>query len=185
MRDRVFLALYLAGVLGATLVHDPRILAAGVVLTGLLAGRDALRLARRAALAVLFFTGLVTISYVAIAAARGALAWRFVLLLNLRVFLLAQMAFLLQARINPFRALAFSPLLVQLVTLSYSQITTFRRLFADFRLALRSRSLASPRLRDLYRHGAATAAFFLGKALRDTTEITQAMTARGFHHDQG
>jgi cobalt/nickel transport system permease protein len=185
MRDRVALLLYVAAIVAATCVHDPRLLAAGIALAGLLAGRDAARLARRAALAILVFNSAVTISYVVLASLHGELSLGFLLLINLRVFLLTYLTFLFQRRVNLFRALAFSPTLLHILAVAYGQIVTFRRLLADFRLALRSRRIDRLGLRDLYRHGAATAAFFLGKSLRDATEIGQAMTSRGFFHDQG
>jgi cobalt/nickel transport system permease protein len=185
MRDRAALLAYLAAVVLVTTVHDPRLLAAGIVVAGIVAWHDCLRVAKRAGLAILLFNTVVTVSYVILSAVRGELSLRFVLLVNLRVFLLTYMTFLLHRRINPFRALAFSKTLLYLIVLAYGQIVTFQRLLADSRLALRSRSLARPRLRDLYRHGAATAVCFLGKSLGAATEITQAMSARGFFHDQG
>ncbi len=185
MKDRVLLLLYIAAVVAITCVHDVWLLLAGVGVALVLAGRDAWRIARRAALAVLLFNTVVSLSYLILAGFQGTLSWGFLALLNTRVFLLTYAAFLLIRRINPFRALAFSRTLGFLLTLAYGQIMTFRRLLADFRLALRSRSLVRPGLRDVYRHGAATAGFFFGKSLRDTIEITQAMSSRGFFHDQG
>lgn len=183
MRDRIRLILYLAAVVGITCVHDPRFLAAGIVLVGMLAWKDALLLARRAVVAILFFNSIVTVSYVILASVRKELSLHFVLLINLRVFLLTYLTFLFQHRVNLFSALSFSRTLLYVLTLAYGQIVTFRRLFTDFRLALRSRSIERLGLQDLYRHGGATAAFFLGKGLRDATEISQAMTSRGFFHD--
>ncbi len=185
MRDRAALLVYLVAVVLVTAVHDPRWLAAGIIAAGVAAGRDWLRIARRAALAILLFNTIVTASYVILATVRGELSLRFVLLINLRVFLLTYLTFLLHRRINPFRALAFSKTLLYLTVLAHGQVVTFQRLLADARLALRSRSLSRPRLRDLYRHGAANAVCLLGKSLGAATEITQAMSSRGFFHDQG
>ena len=42
-RDRLFLLLYLAGILAATLVHDPAWLAAGLAVVLVMAGREAWR----------------------------------------------------------------------------------------------------------------------------------------------
>ena len=184
MRDRLGLLAYLACVVAATSVHDPRLLAGGIAAAGLVAGRDCLRLARRAVVAILLFNTVVTVSYVITASMRGEFSVRYVLLINLRVFFLTYLTFLLHSRINPFRALAFSRTLLFLLTVAYGQIVTFQRLLADARLALRSRSLARPGLKDLYRHGAATAVGSLGKSLGAATEITQAMSSRGFFHDQ-
>jgi cobalt/nickel transport system permease protein len=108
-----------------------------------------------------------------------------VALVNLRVLLLTSMTFLLGQRVNLFAALSFSRTLLYLLTIAYGQIVTFRRLMADFRLGLESRSLNRPRPIDIFRHGAATAAFFLKRSHRGAADVTQAMASRGFFHDQG
>jgi cobalt/nickel transport system permease protein len=183
MKDRLMLLAYLAAVLLATSVHDLRFLAAALLVVMVLAGRRLPRILRRAALAILVFNSVVTVSYVALSLRQGEFSGHYVLLVNLRVFLLTTMSFLLAERFNPFRAFAFSRSLLFLTTLCYSQVLTLRRLFGEFRFAFRSRSIVRPGLRDFYRHGAATAAFFLHKSVSDAGEIAQAMTSRGFGHD--
>jgi cobalt/nickel transport system permease protein len=183
MKDRLMLLAYLAAVLLATSVHDLRFLAAGLVVAALLAGRRLPRILRRAALAILLFNSMVTVSYIALSLWQGNFWGHYVLLINLRVFLLTTMTFLLAERFNAFRAFAFSPSLLYLTTLCYSQVLTLRRLFGEFRQAFRSRSIVRPGLGDLYRHGAATAAFFLHKSVSDAGEIAQAMSSRGFFND--
>jgi cobalt/nickel transport system permease protein len=184
-RDRVLLLAYLAVVVAVTLVHRLDVLAGALVLTAAAAGRDAPRLARRTATAVLFFTATVTLAYVAAALWRGRLSWYFVVLLNLRVFLLSFLSMLFASRINAFRALSFSRTLMYVLTLAYSQALAFRRLHDDFRLAFTSRSVTRPRARERYRHAASTASFFLRRALNETGEITMALTSRGFFDDRG
>lgn len=183
MKDRLMLLAYLAAVLLATSIHDPLYLAAGLVVAALLAGRRLPRIFGRAALAILLFNSVVTVSYVALSLWQGTFSGGYVLLVNLRVFLLTVLTFLLAERFNPFRAFAFSSSLLYLTTLCYSQVLTLRRLFGEFRYAFRSRSIVRPGLRDLYRHGAATAAFFLHKSVSDAGEIAQAMSSRGFFND--
>ena len=183
MRDRLGLFLYLGLVVLITTIHDLGFLAAMLALAAVVAGRDVLRIARRAGLAMFLFSSVVIVSYSVAALVRGDFSAGFVALITLRVFLLAYLTFLLQLRINLFRAMGFSRTLLYTLTLAYGQVLTFRRLFADFRLALKSRSITPPRISILYRHGAATASFFLNKSLKDSTEITQAMASRGFFSD--
>ena len=71
-RDRVLLAGYLAAVVAATSIHRVEWLAAAVVVVLALAGRDAGRVVRRAAVAVAAFTGVVTLTYAVLAAWWGA-----------------------------------------------------------------------------------------------------------------
>jgi len=183
MRDRLLLLLYLALVLLATSVHDPWILGGLLAAAALAAGRDLLRIAKRATLAILFFNAVITVSYAALSLWQGSFSGHYLLLMNLRVFLLTFLTFLLVRHINPYRAFAFSRSLLFLTALCTSQVLTMRRLYDEFRLALRSRSIVRPGLRDLYRHGAATAAFFLHKSVSDAGEIARAMTSRGFFND--
>jgi cobalt/nickel transport system permease protein len=127
----------------------------------------------------------VSASWAAVSLLRGELEAESLARMNLRVLALTSLTFLVTARIDPFRALSFSPSLLFLLTLAYGQIAVFRRMIEDFRLALRSRSPARPKSADLYRHAGAAGAFFLEKALHDSTEITLAMRSRGFLRDSG
>lgn len=183
MRARVALVAYLAAVVLATLVHDPAWLGLGLVLVIALAGRRWLRVVRKAATAVLAFSLVVTVSYAILASMQGTFSLDYVVLLNLRVFLLACLTFLFAARVNPFEALAFSKGLVYLFLIAHSQAMTFRRVLGNFRLAFKSRSIARPGLRDRYRHSATIAANLLDKSLHDATEITLVMRSRGFFDD--
>jgi cobalt/nickel transport system permease protein len=185
MRDRMALVVYLGTLVCVTMVHNSGVLALILLVTVLAARRDAFRLAKRAVTAVALFNTVVTVSYCVIALARGQFSIGVVILLNLRVVLLTFLTFLFGARVNPLRALSFSRPLSHLFTLTYSQLLTFRRLFEDFRLAFRSRTITHVGVRDRYRHSAAMASFFLRRALSDATEVTQAMNSRGFFDAQG
>jgi cobalt/nickel transport system permease protein len=182
-RDRVLLLAYLAAVVAATSIHRVEWLAGALAVVLVVAGRDAARVARRAAIAMTAFTAVVTVTYAALSAWRGEFSWYFVALLNVRVFLLTSLSVLFAMRVNPFRAVDFSRTLVHVVTVAYSQALTFRRLHDDFGHAFTSRSVGRVRARDRYRHAAATASFFLRRALRETGDITLAMTSRGFFDD--
>jgi len=177
------LGLYLSAVVAITMVHDLGALAATLAGVLALAGREALRLLRRALLTVALFNGVVTATYLALAAVDGRVSWYYVGLINLRVVLLTTLTFLAAARIDPFRALAFSPTLTYLLSLASSQALALRRTFEDFRLALRSRSPTPPGLRDRYRHSAAAASYLIQKALADAGETAYTLRSRGFFDD--
>lgn len=180
MKDTIILIGYLALIVAITSIHSLAVL--GVLLAAAIAvaGARTIRLARRALLAILLFNSIVTVAYTVMASLHDTFDQRYVALINMRVFLLTFLTFLLADTINPFKAFAFSRSLSFLLTVAYSQIVTFRRLLTDFRLAFRSRMLRRPSFRELYRHGAATGSFFISKCFRDSTEITQAMKSRGF-----
>lgn len=182
-RDRVYLLLYLAAILAATLVQDTAWLAVGFAVVLLIAGRDAITLLRRALLAILAFNALVSLSYVLMAWLHAFSPWETLLRINLRVLLLTTLSFLFIERANLFRALNFSKNLTYVLGLAYSQALTFRRAHEDFRLALASRSLKRPGLVERYRASAAAVSWFLEKALHAATQSSQALRSRGFFHD--
>lgn len=185
MRDRLLVLLYAAAVVVATTFHELWLIAGLLAAAALLAGRGFSRIARRALVAVALFTSAVMVTYALATLVQGTFSAGTIALITLRVLTLTFMTLLLADRINLFRAFAFSRTLLYLVTLTVSQALTLRRLGEDFRLALRSRTLARPSARALTRHGAATAAFFIDKSMSDASEVAQAMRSRGFFDDQG
>jgi len=183
LRQRILLLVYATAVIALSAVHDLRFLAgAGIAVYGL-AGRDAWRVARRAGAAVLLFTAVVSLSYALVSWAQGASCGKYLLRTNLRVFALASATALLVRRIDLGRALAFSPALGRLATITAAQIRAFRRLGDDLRLGLRSRTLGPLRLRDLHRHAAASGSLLLEQAVERSAEVTRAMRSRGAFDD--
>ncbi|UCH83551.1 MAG: ABC transporter permease [Candidatus Latescibacterota bacterium] len=183
MKDTSALVVYAAAVIAITLVHHTGLLAAALAVAVVIAGQRAARLARKAFFAIVVFNLVVTVSYVVVSLVRDELSLHFVLLMNLRVFLLTFLGFLVADRINLFKAVSFSKTLSYLLTVAASQIVTFRRLFDDFRMAFKSRTPNPARSKDLYRHGASAASFFLHKSFLESAEITDAMKSRGFFDD--
>jgi len=180
MKDRLLLLGYAIAVIAATSVHDPRWLAAGLLGAVLLAGRQAPAIARRALRAVVFFSLVVSVGYAAGAFFGQTVSAEYLIRINIRVYLLIFLTFLLTTRVDLLRALNFSRSLTYLATLALSQIITFRRLFQDMRLAAESRRLRRPRLRDGYLQSASVAVQLFDKAERTSGEIALAMRSRGF-----
>jgi cobalt/nickel transport system permease protein len=183
MINRLLLAFYIAALILITSIHHLGFLLSCQAVVILLSARTFPKIAKKAFLAVLLFNSIVTISYTILTTIKGNFSSAYVLLINIRVFLLTTLTFYISGRINLFKALDFSRSLSYLLVLAYSQTLTLRRLFDEFRMALKSRSLTRPGLKNLYRHGASTGAYFTHKALHDAGEITQAMKSRGFFND--
>jgi cobalt/nickel transport system permease protein len=178
--ERWALVCYLATVVALTSVHDVRLLGAALVLTLALAGRQAPWLIRRMVLAVGPFCLVVSVSYAVLTIPPGQFSGGYLVLINLRVAALTTLTFLVMERVNLARALGFSRGLLYILTLATSQALTLRRVFEDYRLALRSRTLVRLGLGDRYRHSGASAARLLAKAMHRSGEIALAMRARGF-----
>lgn len=180
MKDRLLLLGYTAAVIAATAVHDPWWLIGGLLAAAALAGRQAPTIGWRALRAVLFFNLVISAGYVAGALFGQEISIDYLLLVNVRVYLLIFLTFTLAARVDFLRALSFSRGLSYLATLALSQIITFRRLFEELRLAAESRRLRRPRLRERYLQSAAAAVHLFDRAEHDAREIALAMRARGF-----
>ena len=183
MRDRICLLLYFIAVILITSFHQLFFLLACLALVILLAGKRSFAILKKTAAAILIFNLVITVSYAVLSSLSGRPFWSYLALMNLRAVTLTSGTFLAFERINLFKALAFSRSLSYLLVLAYSQTLTIRRLFEEFRLALKSRSLYRPSVKRLYRHGASTGAYLAHKSLHDIAEITQAMKSRGFFND--
>jgi cobalt/nickel transport system permease protein len=180
MKDRLLLLGYAIALVAATSIHDPWWLAAGLLVVAVLAGRQAPRIGRRALRAVLFFNLVISVGYAAGALFGQAVSVDYLILVNIRVYLLICLTFTLASRIDLLRAFSFSRNLTYLVTLVLSQIIAFRRLFEDLRLGAESRRLRRLRLRERYQQSAAAAVHLFDRAEHDTREIALAMRSRGF-----
>lgn len=183
LRARAALVGYAAAVVALTLVHHPGALALATVAVLPLGGRAAPRLAGRTLTAVAVFNGLVSVTYAAVALWQGEAPWTYLLRINLRVFALVYLGFVVLERVDLLRAIAFSRTFTFLLTLAYAQARSFRRLAEDFRLALRSRAVGPLTLRDRYRFATRLGGHLLDKAVARSTEIAHAMRSRGFFHD--
>ncbi|MBM4116259.1 ABC transporter permease [bacterium] len=183
MKDRLLLALYLAAVVAATLVHAPALLGAGLLLVLALAGRGAPRLLGRVLLAVGPFLLVLNLSLLALPPAGGGSRAATLLRTDLRVLLIASLSLLVAQRVNLFRALAPWRGLSALLVLAAGQIQIGRRLLADARLALASRSLERPGLALLYRHAGAMGIALIRRSEAASAELAQALRSRGWDHD--
>jgi cobalt/nickel transport system permease protein len=184
MKDRFILSLYMALVVAATFIHDPLWLGVSLIAVALSAGKKIQRTAWRSLRAALPFIVSVSLGFLFIGRDNLHEAGFALLRINLRVLLMTSLAFRILPAVNLSRALGFSTMLQYVVTLTTAQVLSFRRLFTDFQLALQMRSPQRVGLLVAIRHGASTAAWFLRRAEHDATELTQAMTTRGFFLDQ-
>jgi cobalt/nickel transport system permease protein len=178
-----WLLCYALAVVAITFVHAPAALAGllGLALVGAGAGRW--QLLRRALAAILAFNLTVSLGYAVVAGLRGEFAFDYLLLVNLRVLLLVFLGFWFVKRVNLIQALSFAPGLAWAATLAVGQIQTFRRIIADFRLALESRSAEPPRLADRMHSASAQGRDLLDKSVAAAQESALAMRSRGCFDD--
>lgn len=183
LNQQVPLALYAAGVVAISFIHEPWILAVLLCLATIVAGRKAPALLRRTLLAVLAFNLTVSLGYAVISVWQDDFRGSYLLLVNVRVVLLVFLGFWLVASVDLLAALSGFPLLRLIATLAIGQIKIFERILRDFQLAFRSRNLAPPRLLDRTRHAAAQAQTLLDKSMASASEAALAMRSRGTFDD--
>ena len=182
MKPRHALYLYLSVLPAPTFVHDPSLLALGLLLALALAGTGRWRILRRSLLAILAFNLSVSLGVAIIGLWRAGVngidtAW--LLLANLRVLLMVYLGFWFVARVNLLAALAGWPTATLIATLVLGQTRAFERLLRDYRLAFESRNILRPRLIDRRHHADAQAVALLDKAQAQSTEVALAMRSRG------
>jgi len=183
MRHRAWLCAWLAAVVAVTLVHDPVGLGAGLAAVLLVSGQGRGALLRRAARAVLPVLLVISIGYLVMGWLTGGVAWSFLLLLNLRVLLLALLTTWMVRDVNLDRALQGFPGAQRWLSIVRSQVTVFRRLAAEYRAAVQSRSTIPPTLVQRYRAGAVLGLAALDKAMYNSEALTQGMRSRGAFDD--
>jgi cobalt/nickel transport system permease protein len=179
MSHRAWLCAWLLAVVAVTLVHDPAWLAAGLAAALLASGQGRGALSRRAVRAVLPILLVISTGYLVMGWLTGELAWRYLLLLNLRVLLLALLTTWMVRDVNLERALQGFPGAQRWLSIVRSQVTVFRRLATEYRAAVQSRSTIPPTLLQRYRAGAALGLAALDKAMYNSEALTQGMRSRG------
>jgi cobalt/nickel transport system permease protein len=179
MKHRLGLVGWLMAVIAATLVHSPLWL--GLVLATVLAvsGHGRAALLSRALRAVAPILLLISLGYLAMGALTGELNWGYLALLNLRVGLLALLTAWMLRDVQLERALAGYPTALRWLSIVRSQVNVFRRLAAEHRDAVRSRSTVPPTLAQRYRAGATLGLAALDKAVHNAEAVTQGMRSRG------
>ncbi len=183
MKDKIALGLYVFCVILLTSVHNIEFFLIFIVLLFILANKDFFKILKKTLTAIFLFNFFVSLFYI-IYAIFNTLPWKdYLILINLRVFSITFLTFLFIQKVNLFKALSFSKTLTFILVLSYSQILTFKKYLLDFKLALRSRILYKPNLKDKYNFTSSLFYFFLNKSISNSKEISQAMKSRGFFND--
>ncbi len=180
MKDKIALLFYLIGVVVLTFIHDLLLLSIISIALFFLAGKEFIEIFRKSVVSVVLFNGIITVSYIGYALYTGKPWLEYVLLINLRVFVITYLTFLFVSKVNLFNAFSFSKTLMYLLTLSYTQILIVKRQFEEFKMALTSRVIDRPTRKDSYNFLSKVTYYFLSRSMQSTKEIADAMKSRGF-----
>ncbi len=183
LTPRAWLALYLSGVVGITLIHEPVVLALLLLVAFVLSGHRRWKLLCRAVLAIVAFNLTISLGYTVMAIWQDNFRGDYLVLVNLRVLLLVYLGFWFVASVDLLAALSGMPVLRLIATLAVSQIKTLERVLRDFRMAFQSRNLVRPSLLDKTRNAASQAQTLLDKSLASAGDAALAMRSRGAFDD--
>lgn len=183
MKHRAWLCAWLLAVVAATLVHAPAWLggALGVILMA--SGRGRGTLALRAFLGVLPVLLVISVGYLVMGWLTQDLAWRFLLLLNVRVLLLALLTAWMVRDVDLDEALQGLPGARRWLSVVRAQRDVLGRLAHEYRAAVLSRSTIAPTLRQRYCAGAALGLAALDKAVYNAEALGQGMRSRGAYDE--
>jgi cobalt/nickel transport system permease protein len=180
-KDRIFFFVYLFLLVFFTTIHEKYLLLFALIVFFLISGKKFLYLFKKTFKSVIIFTSVVSVSYL-ISGFFKTIDYNFVILFNIRVFLMTYVTFLMLEKINIFKALSFSKSISSLIALSFSQINIFRRSFLDFWMGINSRQAVFSYI-DWLKSVKSTALFFVNKTLHSSQDISAGMKSRGFFDD--
>jgi len=183
MKDKLIFLIYIFLIFVITSVHNIYFIFGIFLLLVFFSGKKVFYFLKKSVLSILIFNSFISISYILFSLLKNQEWIDYILLLNVRVLSLTYLTFFVFSKINIFKAVSFSKNLTFLLVLSYSQILNFLKTYQDFKLALKSRIIEKPRLKDLYNHISSMFFYFLNKSLKNSEEISQAMKSRGFFDD--
>jgi len=165
--------------MGSLSLHSSEYLFPLLVVLWAVSYKDFLSLNKKVVKSIVWFNLSVSLGYIAMSMFQEYSPWEFVLYINLKVYLITYFVFYFFSKVDMISFFSFSKELSYLLSISLSQIISYKKSFEDFTLAYKARMVKKLRERE---QGFITRVFefFLTKALKDSKERTLAMKARGF-----
>ena len=141
--------------------------------------KQSLKLITKVLKSIIFFNLGITISYVIMGIFKNMEVMGYLLYINLKVFTITYFVFWFFSKVDMVRFFSFSKELSFLLTITLSQIFSYKKTFEDFKLAYKVRVIEKLQNRE---KGFITKTFefFMKKAIKDSKERSLAMKARGF-----
>jgi len=180
LRDRILLGFYLLGLVIILSSHSFYLLSFFAIVLLCLARSSWLKILKKALKSIFFFNIAISIGYIAIAVLQERVWLEYILLFNLRVFVLTLTTLLFSHYVNITLALSFSKTLSFLLSVSLSQIYSYQKSYENFMLALKSRLIKKMNERAKKEFITSVFGYFFTKALYDSEEKSLALKARGF-----
>ena len=166
MTPRIYLLLYIFATIIISAQSSVFLLLIVTLVLFAVAGKESLKLSKKAFLLVAIFTLSISLTYSALLYYQGGSFVEYFLMVNLRSFDLMFLTLLFSSRVNIFDAVSFSKDLSFLLVMSVSKIMTTQRVFIEYTMALKSRTLRKPTLTQSYEFLGSAIAGFLDRSIR-------------------
>jgi len=140
--------------------------------------KNAIKRSKKVIFSIFLFNFSVSIGYFLMSLFKNIKPWEYIIYINLKVFLMTYFVFLFFEKINVTKFFSFSKDLSYLMTMTLSQIFSYKKTFEDFKMAFKSRVINIKNKEKTFI--ANTFKFFFTKSLNDSKERSLAMKARGF-----
>lgn len=174
------LFVYLVSLITISFSYNLPVLVAIFFVLAAICGRDFVALITKAIKLTAIFSLTITLSYSAVMYVQGVSFVEYLTKVNLRALDMIFLTLIFVRNVNIYEALSFSRELTFLLVLSVSKIVTMQKAFADYKDALKSRTIIRPDRKTIYEYLGSSVASFLDKNIRDGKENFEAMKSRGF-----
>lgn len=180
MKDKIFLVFYIIFIILLTSYHNLYFLIFFSFFLFIISFKNSLFILKKTIFSIIIFNSIICLSYFIFSYIKGEVDYNYFLMINLRVFNLTFMTFLLIKKINIFKAISFSRNITFVLNLAYSQILSFLKIVDEFKLSFKSRSLNKQKRDSFYNFILSMLLFFFNKSYNNLKEISFAMKSRGF-----
>ncbi len=160
-------------------IKDIKILFIVLLMLWIVSFKDFIKLNKKVIKSIFLFNLSITLGYAFMGYIKGVFVFRYLIYINLKVYLLTYFVFWSFKKIDMIRFFSFSKELSYLLSISLSQIISYKKTYEDMRLAFKARVIKKFKERQ---KGFVVNSFrfFFEKALHDSKERSLAMKSRGF-----
>ncbi|AZV46421.1 hypothetical protein C3L23_03800 [Nautilia sp. PV-1] len=156
-------------------------LALAFAVVELIAFKNAWKLSKKVIKSIFFFNLSVSIGYLILSIFKSINPWYYIAYINLKVFTLTLFVFWFFSKVSIIEFFSFSKEMSYLLTITLSQIYSYKKTFEDFRMAFKARVVNLRNKEKVFVKNVFM--FFLKKSMHDAHERALAMRARGFFDD--
>lgn len=182
MKEKIKLAFYILFLILFTVINNSYFFFIFILFLFLLDLKFLKRNLKKTLFSILFFNLTITSAYIFFTGIKAKIDFDYVILMNLRVFLLTYLTFFFISHTNLFLALNFSKNLSTLLSIAVSQIVGYNKIMKDIKFAQRSRVMVKDKKLIKY-FTRAEINYFFTKSINNAKETSLGMKSRGFFND--